>query len=325
MKLIDCQSHIFSPDYMELLKQNTGYIGVEHINEDRYQVCFGTDQRLGIRLSDYSVEKKIADMDASGVDISIVGPNIPGPELLDEHLRVPAARLINDFTLASCTQYPDRLAGLAVLPFTTIEETLVEYERVIPAGLKGVLLFSHLGERQVDDKEFEALYQHLEQDGIPIVIHPTVPLWAPQIKDHFMIPMMGFMVDHSFAMLRIILSGLLERYPRLKILQPHCGGILPYLLPRIDEQTESKGRGREYITKPASEYFKNVYLDIVSPSAEIAKFALNFSGADRMLFGSDHPWIPIGDMVTVFKEMKVSKTDAEKIGHINALGLFGLT
>jgi predicted TIM-barrel fold metal-dependent hydrolase len=324
MKLIDCQSHILVPEFAELLVGLDCDVHAER-QDDAYAVHFGHAQTLRMRPADYDPVKKIADMDDSGIAWSILSPNIPGPEMLPETLRVPGARMCNDYMAGLCRAYPDRFAGLAVLPFGNITDTLAEYRRCIhQLGLKGVVLYSHLGGRPVDDPSFEPFYAVAAADGVPLVIHPTVPTWADAISDYSMIPMMGFMVDHSFAMLRLILGGVLERNPGLRIVHPHCGGILPYLMPRVDEQTEVKGRGREHIRRPPSSYYRDIYLDTVSPSPMTIRFALEFAGADRLLFGSDHPWIGTGTAVQIFGQMDLSSAERTQVGWSNAAALFGL-
>lgn len=322
MKLIDCQTHIFSPEFAELLFRNKGQVRPER-QDGALAIHFGDNQTFRIHLSDYSPEKKLADMDKAGVEYSILAPNIPSPSDLDPELRVPGARVSNEYTAELCRLHPRRFRGLAVLPFSSIEATMEEYRRAVEVlGLSGILLLSQLGGRMVDDPCWNPLYEAAASDGVPLVIHPTMPTWAGEIRDHSMIPMMGFMVDHSFAMLRLILGGVLERYPTLKIVHPHCGGVLPYLLPRVDEQTEVKRRGREFITKAPSEYYKSVYMDIVSPSEKTVRFSIDYAGTERMLFGSDHPWIKIESMVDIFNRLGLSGSEAEAVGYRNAARLF---
>jgi predicted TIM-barrel fold metal-dependent hydrolase len=128
---------------------------------------------------------------------------------------------------------------------------------------------------------------------VPLVLHPAVPTWGAVIRDHAMVPMLGFMVETSIAMLRLILGGVLERHPTLQVVHPHAGGVLPYLMGRVEEQTEVKGRGREFITQRPGAYYERVYLDLVSPSPLALQFAYEFAGPARLLFGSDHPWVGI--------------------------------
>ena len=174
----------------------------------------------------------------------------------------------------------------------------------------------------MDAPVYEPIYQRAEEGEMPIVLHPTVPAWGEYIKDYSIIPMVGLMVDHSFAMLRLILSGVLERHPKLQVVQPHAGGVLPYLWGRIKNQTEVMCRGIENITQPPSVYYQQVYLDMVSPSALAMRFAYDFAGSDRLLFGSDHPWVDIGNFIELIEDMDISQEDKTKIFGLNAQKLF---
>lgn len=114
----------------------------------------------------------------------------------------------------------------------------------------------------------------------------------------------------------------LERHPNLLLVHPHCGGVLPYLMPRVEEQTEAKRRGREHIRKPPGEYYRNVYLDIVSPSAQAMQYAYDFSRPDRLLFGSDHPWVKIEAILEHFDRWAIPAEHKAMILGENACRLF---
>jgi len=300
MITIDCQSHVFPPPYAELLTRNRGWIRVEK-TLGNYRIQYGDLQSFLLNLESYDPQKKIRDMDSTGIDISILSINIPGPEALDQDIALEAAKLCNDTVWDICFHHRERFQGLAVLPLQlSPAEYLSEYRRAIHSlHLRGVVLYSHIAGKPIDHPDLEPLYTQAEQDGIPLVIHPTVPAWGEVIKDYSMIPMLGLMVDHSIAMLRLILGGVLERHPNLLIVHPHCGGVIPYLMPRIEEQTEVKKRGRDHIRKPPGEYYRKVYLDLVSPSPLPMEYVLRFHPENRLLFGSDHPWVSI----QLFKEM----------------------
>jgi predicted TIM-barrel fold metal-dependent hydrolase len=124
-------------------------------------------------------------------------------------------------------------------------------------------------------------------------------------------------------MLRLILGGVLERHPRLQIVHPHVGGVLPYLMGRVEEQTEVKRRGREHINRSPREYYRNVYLDLVSPSRLAMQYGYEFAGADRLLFGSDHPWVKIETILEIVNELDIGESERAKILGGNAAGLFG--
>jgi predicted TIM-barrel fold metal-dependent hydrolase len=202
---------------------------------------------------------------------------------------------------------------------------MAELDRAVnDLDLRGALLFSHIDDQPVDAPEFEPFYAHAEARGVPLVLHPTVPTWGQTIKDYSMIPMLGFMVDTSIAMLRLILGGVLERHPRLQIVHPHVGGVLPYLMGRVEEQTEVKGRGRDHISQSPAEYYRRVYLDLVSPSELALRYVYDFAGPDRLLFGSDHPWVGMDTMLDLVRQLDVPEPDRARILGLNASSLFGI-
>ena len=324
MLVVDCQSHVFPEAYAEILKRNpqspraTGSDGV-------YVVTYGDVQKFTLSLDGYAPERKIRDMDSAGIDVSVLSVNMPGPERLAPALAVEGARVCNDYLAEVCSRYPGRFVGLASLPLQDVPAAILELDRAIDElGLRGLVLFSHIDGRPVDAPELEPFYAHAETRGVPLILHPTVPTWTEPIKDYSMIPMLGFMVDTSIAMLRLILSGVLERHPQLRIVHPHAGGVLPYLMGRVEEQTEVKGRGREHISKSPAEYYRHVYLDLVSPSKLAIRYAYDFAGPDRLLFGSDHPWVGIDTMLNLVSQLDVPESERAKILGLNASTLFSI-
>jgi predicted TIM-barrel fold metal-dependent hydrolase len=319
---VDCQTHVFPKTYAELLLRNpTSVRTIKH--GDAYVVSYGDLQTFTLSLDPYDPDRKIRDMDAAGIDVSVLTVNIPGPEMLAPELGVEGARICNDYLAELCSQYPGRFVGLATLPLQDVSAAMGEYRRATrELGLRGVFLFSHIAGKPLDALEFEPLYAAAEGDRIPLVLHPTVPTWGEVVKDYSMIPMVGLMMDTSIAMLRLILSGTLERYPNLLVVHPHCGGTLPYLMPRVEEQTEVKRRGRDHIRKPPGEYYRNVYLDIVSPSAQAMRYAYDFSRPDRLLFGSDHPWVKIEAILEHFERLAIPADHKAMILGENARRLF---
>jgi len=322
---IDCQTHIFPREYAEVLARNPGQPRAIP-QGNGYLITYGDIQAFRLNPGVYSIERKLRDMDASGIDISVLSVNMPGPESLEPEIGVEAARVANDYLAAVVERHHDRFLGLACLPWQDVPAALAEMERAVTRlKLRGLMLYSRIGNDPVDAGQYDPLYSRAAELGVPIVLHPIVPNWGAAIKDYSMIPMIGLMVEQSFAMLRLILGGVLERHPRLKVVQPHCGGILPYLWGRIENQTEVMGRGKENISRPARHYYRRVYLDTVSPSARAIRFAYDFAGADRLLFGSDHPWVDISLFVHIVESMDIPKEDKDRIFCKNAQEFFGIS
>ena len=321
---IDCQSHVFPAEYADVLARNpTPPRAIPH--DGGYIITYGDVQKFQLRQEVYSIDRKLKDMDATGVDVSILSTNMPGPERLAPELRAEGAKVCNDFIGGVIRKHPDRFSGLACLPWQDTAAAIAEMDRARDElNLRGIILYSHIGGDPVDSPRYEPVYQHAEKRGMPIVLHPTVPTWGEHIKDYSMIPMAGLMVDQSFAMLRLILGGVLERYPKLQVVQPHAGGILPYLWGRITNQTEVMGRGVENISQSPSHYYKRVYLDMVSPSSLALRFAYDFAGPERLLFGSDHPWVKIDTFTEMVEQMDIPDEDKAKIFGLNAQKLFNI-
>ena len=320
--IVDCQSHIFPRAYAELLTRNrkspraTGGDGVYHVDYDGVQ-------RFRLDLEDYSPARKLANMDANGVDMSVISVNIPTPDMLDPELAIEGARVCNDAVAELCARHSQRFIGIASLPLNDPGAAIRELERAAAElDLRGVLLPSHIDGAPVDDKRFEPVYARAAALGLPLVLHPTVPTWGNAISDHSMIPMLGFMVDTSIAMLRLILSGIMERQPALTVVHPHCGGVLPYVMGRVVEQTEVKRRGRDHISQSPRETYRRVYFDLVSPDDLAVDFAVRFAGADRLLFGSDHPWVPIDAIMRHVRALDCTAAEMAQILGGNARRVF---
>ena len=325
MFTVDCQSHLFPQAYAEILCSNKGWVRTEK-TDSGYIIRYGDIQNFDLKLESYDPQKKLEDMNSSGIDVSVLSVNMPGPEVLDENLAMEGAQVCNDYVASIVAGNPKRFAGIASVPLGHPVYMMEEYKRAIhKLGLCGILLFSHIKGQPVDSASMEELYTQAEKDEIPLVFHPTVPVWGEVLRDYQMVPMFGLMIDTSIAMLRLILGGVLERHPKLLIVHPHCGGVLPYLMPRIEEQTEVKRRGRENIKRPPGEYYRNVYLDMTSPSTLAMDYAYRFSQPDRLLFGSDHPWVKIDLLKQCILSLDIKDTDKALIMGENARKLFRLS
>ena len=321
---IDCQTHIFPVEYAEVLAQNPEWPRTV-MDADQFILTYKDAQTFVMGREAYGVKRKLRAMDAAGIDISALSVNMPGPENLAPELAVPAARAGNDALAEAVAQHPDRFVGLACLPWQRTEDALAELERALGTlGHRGVMLYSHIVGVEVDDVALDPLYQRIAELGVPVVLHPSVPPWGEAIKHHSMIPMAGLMVHQSFATLQLILGGVLERHPQLKVVQSHCGGVLPYLWGRVEHQTETLRRGRAQISQPVGSYYKRVYLDVVSPWPPALKLAYEFAGSDRLLFASDHPWVEIDVLSRLVEDMDIPAEDKDAIFGRNACALFGI-
>ena len=233
--------------------------------------------------------------------------------------------MLNDFIADVVRRNPSRFFGLAVLPFNSAEAMLGELERCTgKLGLKGILLYSNLAGSFPDEPPFRPLFAEAEARGVPILLHPALPTTFEATKGYNMAAGLGLMFDTTIALSRLILAGVLEQHPRLKLVCPHVGGSLPYLIGRIDHQTMVLKRGAENIRKAPSEYLKQVWLDTVSPIALAIRYGYDFAGTDRLLYASDHPWVEPNLIINRIDSLKLPESDLAKIYLGNAKRLFSL-
>jgi predicted TIM-barrel fold metal-dependent hydrolase len=289
---------------------------------DRYVVVGEWHRKLMPRHT--SVEAKMADMDKAGIAMTALSINDPGPELFGSDSPAMAV-LLNDFVADTVRRYPKRFFGMATLPFHTPADMEKEFERCInKLGMKGILVYSNLDGHNLDEPQFRSLFVEAEKRGIPLFLHPAMPLTYEATKGFNMAAGLGLMFDTTIALCRLILAGVLEQHPRLKLVCPHVGGALPFLIGRIDHQTMVLKRGAENIRRAPSDYLKQVWLDTVSPIPLAIKYGLDFSGTDKMLFSSDHPWVEPQLIIDGVQSLKLNAADQQRIYSTNARRLFNL-
>jgi aminocarboxymuconate-semialdehyde decarboxylase len=202
---------------------------------------------------------------------------------------------------------------------------LKEFDRsVTTLRMKGILLYSNLAGRFPDEEPFRPLFAEAERRGVPILLHPAYPTTYDATKGYEMAAGLGLMFDTTIALTRIILSGLLEKHPNLKLVCPHVGGALPYLIGRVDHQTMALKRGAENIRKAPSEYLKQVWLDTVTPIGLAIRYAWEFAGPDKLLYSSDHPWVDPQLIVDQVEGQHLPAADLSKLYSGNARALFRL-
>jgi predicted TIM-barrel fold metal-dependent hydrolase len=270
------------------------------------------------------VQAKLASMDANGIAMTALSINDPGPEWFGEE-GPEVARILNNFVADIVRNHPTRFFGLCVLPLQDMTASLVELDRCVnQLGMKGVLLYTNLAGKFPDEPEFRPLFKRVVELDIPILLHPAKPITTEFVKGYEMTSSLGNMFDNTIALTRIIMAGMLDEFPRLKLVCPHLGGTLPYIIGRLDHQTQVLKRGPKYLTRAPSAYLKSVWLDVVSPLPLAIKFAHEFMGPDRLIFSSDHPWVDPSDIIRCVREAGLSAEDQSKIFAGNAQRLFKL-
>jgi len=290
---IDAFSH-FSPgallDFMEK------HEGQEH----------GMHQLFGHKSTLTKIDDRIKLLDDNEIDIDVLIP-LPWLETApkvcaDARLASEAARICNEAIAGDVAKYPSRFAGVALLATNSAEAMVAELERAVSKlGFVGGLLPVGPTAKRMDHPDMEAVFKRAAELDVPLWLHPSRPMSHPNYIDEQMSQfldwqMLGWVHDTSTAMIRIVFAGVFDRYPNLKIITHHHGGLVPLFAKRMQEMWEmfEKEAGLVFptnISKPYIDHFRKFYCDTATFGYEpkLLEIALEFFGRERMLFGSDTP------------------------------------
>lgn len=311
---------------------------------------FVGDPSQGIPRGIYDLdEKRIAVMDAAGIDVQILSHTVPGPEELEPALAIKLAKAANDAAHATVTNYPDRFLAFATLPMRDPKAAADELERTVrQLGFVGALINGHVNGRFLDDKFFWPVFERAQQLDVPIYLHPNRPPqpvvsayyegFNPVVSGFMTLAGFGWHLDTGIHCMRLILGGVFDRFPRLQIIVGHHFETLSWIAWRANHTFPPKDTGlnRYIVDYLRANFYGGVlagdYGDQV-PGEIDCSWSLSFNaywamlnviGIDRVLFTTDYPY---GGMVAArrsFDQMPISSVDKEKIAHLNARRLLRL-
>ncbi len=325
IRVIDFQAHYMPKEYLEMLGKRKEPPYIEKMG-DKYNFQYGIGSSYIINKNFYNINENLASMDHAGIDLQVLSMNIPGAEILDVKSSIEIARLINDSYAEIVASHPGRFLAFTTLPWRDTDASLNELERATKKlDFRGITLFSNIMGLPVDDQRFWPIYELAEALEQPILIHPTRPIIADAVNDYGLESMVGYIFDTTLAALRLILSGVLERYPNLRFVLPHAGSTLPYLAGRIDFQSTLNQASRKNIKEPPSFYIKKLYMDSVCLSSGALKMAYDLVGPDQILFATDHPFVGMEESLDLIKKMDISEQNQRKILLDNARRLLKMS
>ncbi|KAK5118966.1 hypothetical protein LTR62_000177 [Meristemomyces frigidus] len=331
MPVVDVHTHMYPPVYMDLLRSRDKVPYVKSFPDDPSagdrlvilpaEDTASTSRGRPIGSEYWDVQEKLAFMKKHDIDISVISLANPWLDWLPSAEAAATARKVNDDVERMCAEHEGKLYAFGTLPLSApAEEVIAEIERLVtlPHHRGIVIGTSGLG-TGLDDPALDPIYAALEKHGQLIFLHPhygmPTSVYGPRASDYgHVLPLaLGFPLETTIAVTRMLLSGVFDRFPKLNVLLAHSGGTLPFLAGRIesciahDAHLRKKGKldGRRDVWNVLK---TNIYLDAVIYSEVGLKAAIDASGADRLMFGkcssfrlefwllimagTDHPFFP---------------------------------
>jgi 2,3-dihydroxybenzoate decarboxylase len=299
------------------------------IAKGRFSSLVKNPQPIEAQLLDLG-ESRLRAMDEVGIEMQVLSLTTPGLERVPGSDAVALARDINEELAAHVRQNPRRFAGFAVLPTLKSQAAAAELEHTVTQlGFKGAIIHGQPQDSFLDDQRYWELFAVAETLGVPLFLHPaapapgTVPAYhgCPELVG----PLWSFTVDCATQLLRLIVSGVFDRYPNLHVILGHLGETLPYLLWRLDSRWKSSAFDRHLNRLPSQYLQENVWVAtsgmFYDPALLCACMTL---GADRILFAVDSPFEENRAGADFIERAPISETDRRNICSSNAEHLLRL-
>ncbi len=328
---IDIFTHVMPERYKKVLFKYADRFATEKKVQDKRPVLTDHEARLRI-LGEHEEMVQVLSVTMPPVE-EVVGP--------EEAARL--ARIANDEMAEMVAKYPQKyIAAIANLPLNNMDAALKETERAIKElGFKGIQIYTRVNGKPLSSDELMPLYALMSGFDLPIWIHPVrssnqADYATETISYHQIFSIFGWPYDTTTAMTRLVFAGIFEKFPTIKFITHHCGGMIPYFADRIVVHYNNglERLGQKFfpgLTKHPIEYFRMFYNDTAlngNPSA--LKCGYDFFGEDRLLFGSDMPYdvgngaISIRQTIKAIEDMNIPESSKKKIYEGNARKLLHL-
>lgn len=277
-------------------------------------------------------EGRIQEMDAAGIDEAVVSLTSPGVEHFEPKAATRLARRINDELAASIDKHPDRLQGFAALAPKDADGAVLELERAVKElGLKGWKTHSNFGDSYLDDKRYWPILAKAEELDVPIYLHPAGPM-IEELRTYGLAlagAAFGFGIETATAMVRLVLSGAFDAFPKLKIILGHYGEGLPFMMQRIDHPfvrpyiKESDPDAVPDLRKPPSAYLSNNMLVTTSGNYFAGAFECTRAalGLEKILLATDYPYEDMEECLAFLEGLDLSDDERAQVYHGNASAL----
>lgn len=326
MSVVDVHNHYYPPEYLRAIQTGPSNVSVTLDEEQNPVLHYPGDYNIVVRgHRDIAFRETV--LAQAGVAMQVLTLTTPGTHVETPDRAVALARLVNDALASIARERPGRFAALATLPLNDPAASAAELERALTGlGMPGAMLFGNVNGTALSDPQYWPLYEVADAHQAVLFIHPTFPGGVEAMMDYGLMPLLGFPFDTTLAAAKLVFSGVVERFPRIRWVLAHLGGAIPYLAERLDRGFRAFKEARQHIRRPPSDYLRTFYYDTVNFDPRALRLAIEFAGPDRVLAGSDYPH-QIGSlerMLSSIDDLHLAPAVRDGIVGHNARRLFGL-
>jgi len=291
---IDIHTHIVPPGWEDWAKRFgvSGWPSLKLDDPCNATIYLGEKEFRRLDERSFSPARRIADMDAERIGMQMISP-VPvmlcywGPAAATDAF----ARMQNDFIAGVVQQHPGRFAGAGTVALQDAKLAVREMERLKTMGFAAVEIGSQVNGRDFDDAPLFEFFAAAQQLDMALFVHPQGPSIGQERMGQYYLPfMVGYPADSALAAARLILGGVLQRLPRLRICFAHGGGAFPAALGRLDHGHRVRPEARKFIAEPPSHYARSLYFDTLTHDPRLLAFNLEKFGSQHVMVGSDYPF-----------------------------------
>lgn len=290
----------------------------------------GAKKKFACPVQNGDPEVRLRIMDKYGIDVQAVSLTMEALYGFEPAEAAEICRLSNNDNYALCKAYPKRFANVCAISLLDVPSAMTELHRSInELDCRAVVVATNQNGKGLDSPEYFPFYEVLVEHDLPLLLHPTYWRSYPLMEEEpwMLMSRFGWPLDTTQAVWRLIFGGVLDRFPSLKIVMHHLGGMFPYFAGRIQFGLM---RLREKLPRDMSEYWKNVYGDSCLSGGPPEAYACGYAffGPDRVVYGSDYPFGPESGETFVrmnlsgLTSLPIPAEDMEKVTGGNAKRLF---
>ena len=295
MRSIDFHAHLTPQGFWRATAENGDWHGLKRERDARGREILVAGDRRGQLppKSSWTPEQRLSDMDSLGVDVHVVSPYSGFYNYeMDTERTTATSRESNDEISQMMQSWPDRFQGLATLPMQDVPAAVAELERVmVQLGFKGAVIDDKINGKLPDEAEFRPFWKAAEQLGAVIMFHQGGDTIVDQrIKRYHLPNSVGNLADRTLTFASLVMGGVMDACPELRVCLSHGGGFACYGAGRMDRGWQRIPPQERLAAHPPSAYLNRFYYDCIVYTEQALRFLIDSVGIDRVVFGSDWPY-----------------------------------